>query len=232
MASGCVRIRRSLLPFRSWPSSPKRSPRKSASESRRFWISVPMAPSSTRMRLWAISRIAFATSAPWTVVISDAAIIILSVSFQDAQRGAEPRTTRPRNTWRRHGQGSCVPGSRLCPAPESKLCRRLFRLLSRRLLAQPQDPADGVDEVGAVHGVEVEVADTAVDEVDDLLRGDCRCDELAGLDVLVEALEARGEPVRQRGTGATGEVCRLLEVLHGQDAGNDRDVDAACPGLV
>src|SRR4051794_16859689 len=73
--------------------------------------------------------------------------------------------------------------------------RRAFRL-GLRLRPQAEEVADRVDEVGAVHGVEVEVADTAVDEVDHLLGRDRRRDQLARLDVLVEPLEAGGEPVR------------------------------------
>src|SRR3954453_8665940 len=50
IACGWVRINRSLLPRRSRWKSLKRSPRKAASSNWRFWIIVPMAPSSTRMR--------------------------------------------------------------------------------------------------------------------------------------------------------------------------------------
>ena len=58
--------------------------------------------------------------------------------------------------------------------------------------------ADRVDEIGAVHGVEVELVHAAVDEVDHLLGGDGGGDELAGLDVVVEPLEAGRQPVRAR----------------------------------
>src|SRR3954453_11192986 len=50
IACGWVRIRRSLFPRKSRWKVLKRSPRKAASSNWRFWIIVPMAPSSTRMR--------------------------------------------------------------------------------------------------------------------------------------------------------------------------------------
>src|ERR1700729_399631 len=50
IASGWVRINRSLLPLTSRWKSLKRSPRNAASSYWRPWIMVPMAPSSTRMR--------------------------------------------------------------------------------------------------------------------------------------------------------------------------------------
>src|SRR4051812_14112841 len=50
IASGWVRIRRSLLPRKSRRKSLKRSPRNAASSYWSPWIMVPMAPSSTRMR--------------------------------------------------------------------------------------------------------------------------------------------------------------------------------------
>src|SRR3954447_25989028 len=44
------------------------------------------------------------------------------------------------------------------------------RLLGRRgLRPQAEEVADGVDQVGAVHGVEVELGHAAVDEVEHLL---------------------------------------------------------------
>ena len=45
--------------------------------------------------------------------------------------------------------------------------------------------------------------------------------------VVVEPVEALGEPRRHRGAGARGEIGRRLEILHRQDARHDRDIDAA-----
>src|SRR5262249_38984048 len=50
IASGLVRLSRSLLPRTSRFQASKRAPRNSSSSSLSAWIIVPMAPSSTRMR--------------------------------------------------------------------------------------------------------------------------------------------------------------------------------------
>src|SRR5437868_10013692 len=50
IASGWVRINRSLLPLMSRWKSAKRAPRNAVSSNCSPWIMVPMAPSSTRMR--------------------------------------------------------------------------------------------------------------------------------------------------------------------------------------
>src|ERR1700731_4036896 len=68
MASGCVRINRSLLPRRSRWKSLKRSPRNAASSYSRPWIMVPMAPSSTRMRSRAAASRAVRFSETGTVI--------------------------------------------------------------------------------------------------------------------------------------------------------------------
>src|SRR6202042_174399 len=56
MASGCVRLSRSLLPRTSRFQASKRAPRNASSSSRSAWIIVPMAPSRTRMRSAASRR--------------------------------------------------------------------------------------------------------------------------------------------------------------------------------
>src|SRR5438309_7331507 len=82
---------------------------------------------------------------------------------------------------------------------------------------------DRVNEIGAVHGVEMEIGDATVDETEHLLgRNRCR-DETARGGIIVEALEAVGEPLRYACAGALGEVGGLLEVLHRDDARNDWD---------
>ena len=92
---------------------------------------------------------------------------------------------------------------------------------------QPEQMADRVDQIGAVHGVEVEIGDAAVDEIEHLLGGDRGGDELAGGRIVIEAVEALGQPIRHRGAAARRERLGLLEILHRQDAGHDRHVDAA-----
>src|SRR5688572_4153877 len=91
--------------------------------------------------------------------------------------------------------------------------RRSF-LLVRRLRPQSEQVADGVDEVGAVHGVEMKVGNAAVDEVEHLLGSHRGSDELARRRIVIETVEALGQPTRHAGAGARGEAFRLLKVLH------------------
>src|SRR5580700_10688703 len=75
---------------------------------------------------------------------------------------------------------------------------------------QAEQMADRVDEIGAVHGVEVKVGDTVIDEVEHLLGSDRGGDQLAGCGIVVQAIEAVGEPGRHRGAAARGEsLCGL-----------------------
>src|SRR5438876_4149857 len=62
--------------------------------------------------------------------------------------------------------------------------------------ANAQQMADGEHEVRAVHGVEVKGIDALLGEFLHLARRDCRRHQLAGLGIVVEALEFLGEPVR------------------------------------
>src|ERR1700683_887682 len=87
------------------------------------------------------------------------------------------------------------------------LGRRMTMLLGR---TQPEQVAYRVDEVGAVHGVEVEVGHAVINEIEHLLGGDGRGDELACCRVVVEAVEALREPVRHRGACARREIFGLL----------------------
>ena len=92
--------------------------------------------------------------------------------------------------------------------------------------------ADGEDEVGAVHRVEVQVLDAVVDEVDHLLGADGGGDEAAGGCIVLEAVEAVGEPPRHARPGPTGEIGGLPEILHRKDPGHDRDIDPGRRGDV
>src|SRR5947209_9952517 len=86
---------------------------------------------------------------------------------------------------------------------------------------------DRVNEIGAVHGVKMEIGDATVDQTEHLLRRNRCRDETARGGIIVEALEAVGEPLRHASTGTFGEVGGLLEILHRHDAGHDRDRYAA-----
>src|SRR6476660_1945815 len=70
IAFGCVRISRSLLPLTSRRKSANRAPRNAASSYCRPWIMVPMAPSSTRMRLRAAASRAVRLGEVCTVIAS------------------------------------------------------------------------------------------------------------------------------------------------------------------
>src|ERR1700731_3068012 len=171
IASGWVRINRSLLPLRSRWKSLKRSPRNAASSYSRPWIMVPMAPSSTRMR----------------------------------SRAAASRAVRFSETGTVIGSGGFLGA----------------------LGADTEQMADGEHEVRAVHGVEVKGVDAVLGQFLHLAGGDGGGHQLAGVGVVVEALELLRQPVRHAGAGAGDEGARLLEIVHRHDAGHDRNGDAA-----
>src|ERR1700733_10966173 len=91
---------------------------------------------------------------------------------------------------------------------------------------QSEEVADGVSEVGTVHGVEMEIAHTVFGEAHHLLSGNGCGDQLACGRVFVEAFEPRSKPVGHGSAGACGEVLCLDEILHRQYAGYDRNIDA------
>src|SRR6266702_3255865 len=93
--------------------------------------------------------------------------------------------------------------------------------------ANAQQMADGEHKVRAVHGVEVKDVDALLGEFLHLAGGDGGRHQLAGLGIVVEALEFLGEPVRHAGAGAGDKIAGLLEVMHRHDAGHDRSHDAA-----
>src|SRR5262245_41477350 len=97
---------------------------------------------------------------------------------------------------------------------------------------QAQQVADREHEIGAIHRVEMECGDPAVDEVEHLLGRDRRGNQFACRRIIIEALETLRDPRRNRSPAALGKAGRRLEVLHRQDARHDRDVDAARPYAV
>src|SRR5215217_7138403 len=103
--------------------------------------------------------------------------------------------------------------------------------LSRRLLdrwPQPEQVTDRVNEIGAVHGVEVKVGDAAVDQIEYLFGRNGRCDQLPRGGVFIQSGETLRQPNRHGSPTALGEICGLLEILHRQNAGHDRDLNPAC----
>src|SRR5262245_54520818 len=89
--------------------------------------------------------------------------------------------------------------------------------------------ADGVDEVGAVQGVEVELANALVYEIHHLLGSDCGRNQMGGRRIVVESVEPTFEPGWHGGTAAGGKAKDLLEIVDRHDAGNDRRPDATRP---
>src|SRR3954462_7340407 len=97
----------------------------------------------------------------------------------------------------------------------------------RAIGTNAQQMADREHEVRAVHGVKMEGVDAVLGEFLHL-SGRYRCgDELAGLGILVKAIEFFRQPIRDGCARTRHEAARLLEIVHRHDAGNDRDIDAA-----
>src|SRR5262249_41026919 len=87
--------------------------------------------------------------------------------------------------------------------------------------------ADGIDEVGAIQRVEVELGDALIDEAAHLLSGNGGRNEIARLLVVVEALESMAEPFRDARAGLGGKARDLLEIMDGNETRNDGNIDPA-----
>src|SRR5215468_2522942 len=86
--------------------------------------------------------------------------------------------------------------------------------------------ADGVDEIGAVQRIEMKLGDAAIDQAHHLLGGDCCGNEVSRLLIVLEALESVAEPIRHARPGLLREAPDLLEIMDGDDAGNDGNGNA------
>src|SRR5580692_2878681 len=104
---------------------------------------------------------------------------------------------------------------------------RLQRRAGAGILARPKSEqmADRVNQIGAVHGIEVEVGHAVIDEIQHLFGRDGSGDQLAGRSVGVEAIEAIGKPFRNGRAAARGKGLRGLEVLNRQNSRHDRNID-------
>src|SRR5579872_6767566 len=92
---------------------------------------------------------------------------------------------------------------------------------------QSEQMTDRVNQVGAVHGVEMKIGHPVVDEIKHLLSGDGSRNQLASRRIIIETMESVRQPIGDCGAGAGREILRLLEVLHRQNSGHDRDMDTA-----
>src|ERR1700719_40197 len=145
-ASGRLRLSKSLLPRTSRFQASKRAPRKPSSSRLSAWIMVPMAPSSTRMRSAASRRS--------VVSVGERSTDIAALGLAFIVRTPPPPPPLP-------------SGERERAAILLRLdCPFLF------IGTQAEQVADCVDEIGAVHGVEVKVGDAVIDQVEHLFGGD------------------------------------------------------------
>jgi hypothetical protein len=72
----------------------------------------------------------------------------------------------------------------------------------------------------------MELVDTLLLQGAHLLDGDARRDHLARLGIIVEAVEALGEPGGHRGAALFREALQLGKARDRQDAGDDNRLDA------
>src|SRR5688500_13589663 len=86
------------------------------------------------------------------------------------------------------------------------------------LRAKAEQMADGISQLGAVQGVEVELADPARIKLAAKLGGDGGGDKLTGGGEVVQPLEEPVHPGRDRGAAHGGELAGLGDVGDGQDA--------------
>src|SRR5579883_2236321 len=105
-------------------------------------------------------------------------------------------------------------------------------LMSPALRPQAEQVTDRVNQIGAIHGVEVKIGHAAVQEIEYLLGGNRGGDQLARCRIVIEAVETVGEPVGNGSAAARRECACGFEVLNRQDSGNDRDVDARRPHAI
>src|SRR5580704_12824838 len=144
-----------------------------------------------------------------------------------------PSSTRMRSAANWRSVAAAVDDDLLRMDLRALLCRLqrgVFAVFPAR--SHAEQVADRVHKIGAVHGVEMKISDIVLDQIEHLFRSDCGGDQLAGGGIVIEAIEAVSEPGRDRSAAARGERPCGLEVLHREDAGYDRDIDAACAHAV
>ena len=112
-----------------------------------------------------------------------------------------------------------------CPSGPARLTPTLSPMGERERAStsvsgpQADHVADGEDEVGAVHRVEVEVADAALDQVQHLLGGHRGGDQRVRLRIVVEPVEALGQPGRHRRRSAPEKFATCVKLWTGRMPG-------------
>src|SRR5262249_11874480 len=154
-------MRMSLLPRRSLGQSAKRVPRYPDSPSLSPWISVPMAPSSTRMLSPARRRS--------SVSAGDGGMSSIMRLLVSICRGRLARIERSEIRDQAYGLAPPVPDFAALN-PGYKDPQRSCDFPQR---PHPQQMTDRKHEIGAVHGVEMKIRDAAIDEVHHLFSRDC-----------------------------------------------------------
>ena len=91
---------------------------------------------------------------------------------------------------------------------------------------------DRDDQIGAVQCVKVKFVDAIGVQPPALLGGERRGDEAARIGIIVEPVEMRCHPARDRGSAARRHARQLGEICHRQDTRHDRDADAGGIGPV
>src|ERR1700722_16906359 len=109
----------------------------------------------------------------------------------------------------------------LPPAPPPRVLSQYVRRNGRRswfgkrdrrgLSAQADQMTDREHQIGAVHGVEVQLLDAMVDEVEHLLGAHSRGDETARRRVVFQAIKPVSEPLRHARSRSASEIGGLLE---------------------
>ena len=111
-------------------------------------------------------------------------------------------------------------GVQLAALPRMRSCR-----CGRLRGANAEQMADRDDQVGAVERVEMEFVDAVRVQPPALLGGERGRDETARIRIIVEPLEMRRHPGRDRGAARRGHALQLREIGDRQDPRHDRHLD-------
>ena len=92
--------------------------------------------------------------------------------------------------------------------------------------AQAEQVTNCVGQVRPIECVKVERLYAMVDEVHDLLGGNCCGDEMGRRGIILQSFESPSEPRWHGGAALARELGNLREIVDRHDAGHDRTPDA------